>query len=174
MTLSASNLRRDRAGTITPTGGPNQVGSEWVSEPTRKGWIADVRSLGILGRAWAIGVVLFSVGRALITWPTLSTYGVNPWVFLAIDVVTAPPYGIAQALTVKILRDRTRPPRDALIWAVIVVVMFLAPYIYIIAASEEQMPLIAYLLVAAWAVVFGTLAVLRMRKQIKAPDQPTT
>jgi RsiW-degrading membrane proteinase PrsW (M82 family) len=111
--------------------------------------------------------------RALITWPTLGTYGVNPWVFLAIDVVTAPPYGIAQALTVKILRDRTRPPRDALVWGVLVVVMFLAPYIYILAASGEQMPLIAYVLVGAWAVVFGTLAVLRMRKQIKAPDQPT-
>ena len=33
------------------------------------------------GRAWAVGVVLFSVARALLTWPTLSTYGVDPWVF---------------------------------------------------------------------------------------------
>jgi hypothetical protein len=144
-----------------------------VSQPTRSGWVQDVRSLGILGRAWAVGVVLFSVGRALLTWPTLSTYGVNPWVFLAIDVITAPPYGVAQALTVKILRDRSRPPKDALGWGVLVIVMFLAPYGYIIWASEEQMPPVAYALVGAWAILFGTLAFMRMRKQIKAPEQPT-
>ncbi len=144
-----------------------------MSEPTRKwGWLRDIRSLGVLGRAWALGVVLFSVARALLTWPTLSTYGVNPWIFLAIDVITAPPYGVAQALTVKILRDETRPPRDAVGWAILVVVMFLAPYAYILWASEEQLPVIAYVVVGLWAAVFGTLAFLRMRKQVKAPRNP--
>ena len=174
MTLTASNPRRDRPGTISPTGGTNRAGSERVSEPKQDGWISDVRSLGMFGRAWAVGVIVFSVARALIAWPSLGRYGVNPWTFLAIDVITAPPYGVAQAVTVKILRDPGRPPRNAVAWATVVVAMFLAPYIYIILASDEQMPLLAYIGVAAWAVLFGTLAILRMRKQIKASEQPTT
>lgn len=142
-----------------------------MSQGDRWRWLADLRSLGVFGRAWALGVLLFSVARALLTWPTLGTYGVNPWVFLAIDVVTAVPYGVGQALTVKILRDPDRRTSDSFGWALLVVVMFLAPYIYILLASGEQLPVLAYVLVAAWALVFGTLAVLRMRRQIRAQDQ---
>jgi len=141
-----------------------------VAEPTGTGWLRDIRSLGLLGRAWAVGVILFSVARALIAWPTLGSYGVNPWVFLAVDVVTAPPYGIAQAVTVKILRNRSRLPRDAAPWALVVVLMFLAPYLYILLASDEDMPALAYAGVAAWALFFGILAVLRMRRQVRAPE----
>jgi len=127
---------------------------------------SDITSLGALGRAWAVGVFLFSAARALIAWPTLGRYGVDPWVFLAIDLVTALPYGLAQALTVKILRDRTRPPTDSVPWAAVVVVTFLLPYVYIFIASGS-MPLLATLGVLAWMVLFGILAVLRMRKQIR-------
>lgn len=48
--------------------------------------------------------------------------------------------------------------------------MFLAPYIYILMASGERMPLAAYVLVALWALLFGTLAIVRMRKQVLADD----
>lgn len=144
-----------------------------MAEQERGGLIRDLRSLGVFGRAWAIGVVLFSIARALLTWPALSTYGVNPWIFLAIDVVTAPPYGVGQALTVKILRDPTRHARDALGWAVLVILMFLAPYAYILAASGERLPLAAYVLVGLWALVFAVLTIVRMRKQIRAVNETT-
>lgn len=127
----------------------------------------EIRSLGGFGRAWAVGIFLFSAARALIAWPTLGRYGVDPWLFLAIDLVTALPYGIAQALTVKILRDRSRPPADSVPWAVVVVAMFVAPYVYIFLASGS-MPLLATVGVLAWMVLFGLLAGLRMRRQIKA------
>jgi hypothetical protein len=141
-----------------------------MSKSHKAVWLSDLRSLGVFGRAWAVGILLFSVARALITWPTLSTYGVNPWTFLAIDVVTAIPYGIGQALTVKVLRDPTRPATDSIGWAVLVAVMFLAPYVYVVAASGENLPPAAFALVGAWAVVFGTLAVLKMRKQVRSPE----
>ena len=130
-------------------------------------WVSDVRSLGGLGRAWVIGNIAFSAVRALIAWPTFGRYGVNPWVFLALDILTAPPYGLSQALTVKILRDPSRPQRDALIWAAGVIVFFLAPYAYIFAASGD-MPLFAYLGVIAWMAVFGILAVVRMYREVRA------
>ena len=133
----------------------------------RGGTWSDIRSLGVFGRAWSLGILLFSLARALIAWPTLGRYGVDPWLFLAIDIVTALPYGLGQAITVKILRDRERSPRDAAFWAIVVAVSFLAPYIYIFIASGS-MPLLAYLGVLAWMIVFGTLAVIRIRRQVHA------
>ncbi|MBS1837603.1 MAG: hypothetical protein JST64_07885 [Actinobacteria bacterium] len=127
---------------------------------------SDVRSLGVWGRAWAVGIFLFSAARALIAWPALGRYGVNPWVFLAIDLVTALPYGLAQALTVKILRDQHRPPSEAVPWATVVVAMFLLPYAYIF-LSSGSMPLLATLGVVAWMLIFGVLAALRIRRQVR-------
>ena len=136
------------------------------------GWWNDIRSLGVFGRAWSVGIVLFSAARALVAWPALGRYGVDPWLFLAIDLITAVPYGVAQAVTVKILRDPTRPAGHAAGWATVVGAAFLAPYIYIFAASGS-MPAYAYLGVLLWMLVFGVLAVLRMRKQVRAPREPT-
>lgn len=125
----------------------------------------------MFGRAWSIGIIGFSVARALIAWPTLGRYGVSPWWFLLLDIVTAPPYGIGQAVTVKILRQPDRDPRDAVPWALVVAVMFFAPYAYIFVASGS-MPFYAYGLVIAWMAVFGVLAVARMRKQVREGRSP--
>lgn len=135
-----------------------------------RGLLPEIRSLGVFGRAWAIGIVLFSAARALLAWPALGRYGVDPWIFLAIDLVTALPYGIAQALTVKILRDKDRPPSDSAPWAILVVVTFLLPYAYIF-MSSGSMPALAVIGVVAWMVLFGLLAALRMRKQVRANDR---
>jgi hypothetical protein len=145
-----------------------------ATSPRHSTW-SEIRSLGVFGKAWALGIVAFSVARALIAWPTLGRYGVDPIWFLVVDVVTAPPYGVAQALTVKILRDRERPTRDAVPWAIVVAVMFFAPYAFIFLASAvsedpQPMPTIAYAGVILWMVVFGALALLRMRRQVNAPD----
>ena len=137
-------------------------------EPER-GWWSEVRGLGVFGRAWSVGIVLFSAARALVAWPTLGRYGVDPWIFLAIDLITAPPYGVAQAVTVKILRDPRRTAADSLPWALVVVATFLAPYVYIFTASGS-MPLLAYLGVIAWMLLFGALAAYRMSRQVRESD----
>ena len=130
--------------------------------------LSEITSLGGFGRAWSVGIILFSATRALLAWPALGRYGVNPWLFLGLDLLTAPPYGISQAVTVKILRDPTRPPRDAFGWGTVVVAMFLAPYAYIFLVSGE-MPVLAYAGLLAWIVLFGSLAVFRMVRQVRAP-----
>lgn len=144
---------------------PERLGPLDSAAPTRPRWTDEIRSLGLFGRAWIVGIFLFSAARALIAWPTLGRYGVDPVAFLVLDVVTAFPYGVGQAVTVKILRSEDRGVRDALPWGVMVAAMFLAPYVYIVAASGS-MPLLAYLGVLAWMLVFGVLAVLRMRRQV--------
>jgi hypothetical protein len=107
----------------------------------------------------------FSVGRALVAWPTPSQYGVNPWTFLAIDVVTAFPYGLGQ---VKVINGfRYRKYRAVQGWAFVVAAMFLAPYIYIVVAGQNRIPGVVYAVIAILALVFGSASVLRMRNQYR-------
>lgn len=133
----------------------------------RHSWLDEIRSLGMFGRAWIVGLFAFSAARALIAWPTFGHWGVNPWLFLLLDLVTAIPYAVSQAVTVKILHTDGRPVRDSVPWAVVVLVTFFAPYVYIVAASGE-MPSLAYIGLAVWIAVFGVLALYRMRKQVLA------
>lgn len=149
--------------------------SESESAPNRRlrssrwSWWSDIRSLGVFGRMWIIGNIAFSAVRALIAWPTLGRYGVDPWVFLTLDIVTAPPYGVAQAVTVKVLRDPARPAADAIGWAGVVIFCFFAPYAYIFIASGS-MSTLAYVGVFAWMAVFGTLAVVKIVKQVRRTE----
>ena len=139
---------------------------------TRWSWWNDIRSLGVFGRMWIVGNIAFSAGRALIAWPTLGRYGVDPWIFLALDIVTAPPYGVAQAVTVKVLRDPDRPASDALGWAGVVFFCFFAPYVYIFIASGS-MSTLAYVGVFAWMAIFGTLAIVKIVKQVRSAGPET-
>jgi hypothetical protein len=132
--------------------------------------VADVRSLGIFGRAWVVGNIAFSAGRALIAWPTFGRYGLNPWTFLFLDVITAPPYGLSQALTVKILRDPDRPAHDSFVWCAGVAVFFLLPYVYLFTATGD-VPAFAYIGVLLWMAVFGVLTVIRIVKEVRADDE---
>jgi hypothetical protein len=122
--------------------------------------------VGWFGKAWIVGVFAFSVARALIAWPTLSQYGVNPWVFLLIDIATAFPYALGQ---VKVVNGfRYRQYRGVQAWSLVVAVTFLAPYGYIVLAGQERIPALVYVVIAVLAVIFGTASVLRMRSQYRA------
>lgn len=121
--------------------------------------------VGWFGRAWIVGVFAFSVARALVAWPTLSQYGVNPWVFLTIDVVTAFPYALGQVKVVNGFRYRQYGVVQ--LWALVVAATFLAPYFYIVFAGQERIPTVVYLVIALLATVFGIVSVLRMRNQYR-------
>ena len=58
--------------------------------------MAELRTLGTLGQMWTLGVVVLCAARAVIVWPMLLEYGINPWWFLVLDVGTAPAYGVGQ------------------------------------------------------------------------------
>jgi hypothetical protein len=130
------------------------------------GLLAELRILGAVGQAWTIGVVLLCLGRAVVVWPMLDHYGVNPWWFLVLDVGTAPAYGIGQAMGVKILRDDAREPRHALPWIAMVLVSFLAPYLYVL-RSAGHLPGYVVGGVLAWMAVFGAVAAWRMAREVK-------
>lgn len=133
----------------------------------------ELRSLGLVGQMWTISVVVFCVARAVVVWPVLQNHGVNPWWFLAIDVGTAPFYGIGQAMGVKLMRDVRRPMRDAFPWIAMLFVSFVAPYGYLL-MSAGKLPGYVVAGVLAWMGVFGILAAVRMAREVRcgrADDQ---
>ena len=130
------------------------------------GLIAELRSLGTLGQMWTLGVIVLCVARAVIVWPMLSEYGINPWWFLVLDVGTAPFYGVGQAMGVKLLRDETRPLRHAMPWIAMVLVSFLAPYLYVL-RSAGHLPHYVVYGVLLWMAVFGGLGARRMARDVR-------
>lgn len=127
--------------------------------------------VGWFGRAWILGVFAFSIARALVAWPTLSQYGVSPWAFLAIDVLTAFPYALGQVKVINGFRYHKYGAVQA--WSLVVAVTFLAPYIYIVLAGKERIPTLVYIVIAALAIIFGSASLLRMRNQYRAAIAPT-
>lgn len=143
-----------------------------VCDDGPRGAVAELRSLGSLGKMWIVTVVVFCALRAVIVWPTLTKYGVNPWWFLALDVGTAPTYGVGQAMGVKILRNERRCMRDAMPWIAMVLVSFLAPYLYLL-ASAGHLPLYVVAGVLLWMAVFGALGAYRMAREIRVEPVAT-
>jgi hypothetical protein len=88
-----------------------------------------------LRRAWIVGVVLYGAVRAMIVWKTLSGYGVNPWIYLVLDVTSSIPYAIYSAKLVEGLIDRKfeRFYQNFIITAL----TFIAPDIYILISARS-------------------------------------
>lgn len=128
--------------------------------------VSELRDLGLVGQMWTLTVVAFCLLRAVVVWPVLQTHDVNPWWFLAIDVGTAPTYGLGQAMGVKLMRDDRRPVRDAIPWIILLFVSFVAPYGYLL-ASAGKLPAYVVPGVVLWMLVFGALAASRMMRDIK-------
>ena len=140
--------------------------AEVVDPVSPCGLMHELRELGLVGQVWTFTVVVFCLARAVVVWPVLQSHNVNPWWFLALDVGTAPLYGLGQAMGVKLMRDETRPMRDAMPWIAMLFVSFVAPYAYLL-ASAGSLPGYVVIGVVLWMLVFGTLAAMRMAKEVR-------
>lgn len=124
--------------------------------------------VGLLGKAWIVGVFAYAVVRALIVWPTLGDYGINPWAFLVIDVGTAWPYAYGQLRVVNEARSKNWGGTQ--LWALIALLSFVAPYAYIAGAGSGEMPLLAWIVIGLLMVFFGLASLIRILKQIRSPE----
>ena len=130
--------------------------------------MADEQRVGWVGKAWIVGVFGFSIARALVVWPTLGDRGVNPWIFLFIDVVTAWPYAYGQVRVVK--GARAGDWRNVQIWAFITFLAFIAPYAYIVTAGSGELGWFAWTIIGVLVAFFGVASVIRIVRQIRAPE----
>lgn len=128
--------------------------------------------IGWIGKAWILGVFAYAVIRALIVWPTLGDYGVSPVVFLVIDVGTAWPYAYGQVRVIQAAKDKdwTRVQ----LWAAITLLAFVAPYVYIVGAGSGELPLLAWIVIIGLMLLLGVASLIRILRQIRAPEPTDT
>gem|GEM_PF-180905 len=116
-------------------------------------------------RVWAGLLVLYSTGAAYLVWRTLSKYGVNPIVFLVIDMVTSWPYGLATArIVVNVVKRQWREVRK---WSWVAAITFIAPDIYVL-ASARHVPRDVYLILILVITALVLFAVLSVVLQIRS------
>lgn len=134
--------------------------------PARTSAAADPRRPGAFGLAWIGGIVAFAAARSLAVAPTLGPYGIDPWVFFALDVGSAFPFGYGQLRILRGLRasDYAAVQR----WSGVTTLAFLSPYAYALLGAQRPMPMVVYLVVVAFLALFGVATLLRMRHSLRS------
>lgn len=127
---------------------------------------AETSGLGRWGRVFVAGMVLYSGARAVLVGETLGAYGVNPWVFLVLDVGSAIPLGIGQVRLVQALRrgDPAGLQRSLLVFGT----AFLVPYLYLVLGGTRPLPVAAYGVIATVVAAFGLATTWRIRAEARS------
>ncbi|MFZ4584400.1 MAG: hypothetical protein ACOYNI_04155 [Acidimicrobiia bacterium] len=126
---------------------------------TERGWY---RRAEWVWYAVAIAYDAFWIG---VIGSLTAPYGVNIYVLGAVVIVCSVPYAISTAKVVRAALERRT--NDALRWAMVAVLAFFAPDIYVLAAGGKRMPW--YLLVGfiAWMTLAALLGIRGVVKKIR-------
>jgi len=115
-------------------------------------------------RLWASLIVLYSFAATFVVWKTLHKYGVNPYLFFVIDLITSWFYGIASArLVVAIIHKRWSQTQK---WGWLAAINFILPQIYIL-VSARRVPRDVYLIIYSVVGVLVAFAVIGIGSQIR-------
>ena len=131
----------------------------------------------LLERLWIVVVVAYGAGRAFVVWKALGKYGVNPWVYLALDVTSSWPNAVATARLVTSVIDRKFD--RARLWAILAAITFLLPDLYILVAARH-VPTEVYAIIISIVSLLALIAagslyikIRNGRKARKAKDAET-
>jgi hypothetical protein len=115
----------------------------------------------LLSRTWAGVVVGWSVIRTLIVWAAVGDYGLNPWIYLAIDLASACIDAITTPRMVLSFIDDHH--RRAVKWATVSLVAFIVPDAYIFWGTRTlPTKLIVFIVVVIGATLsVGVITVVR-------------
>jgi hypothetical protein len=118
-----------------------------------------------VSRMWAIAVMTWAFLRTLIVWAALGDYGLNPWVYLAIDLCCA---AIDAYTTPRMVLDFIDGHyRSAIRWALVSFVAFLTPDAYIFFGTRT-LPVKLVIIVACVIGVTLSAAVISVLRKIRA------
>jgi uncharacterized membrane protein YoaT (DUF817 family) len=107
-----------------------------------------------LSRAWAGVVVVWSLVRTAIVWAAVGDYGLNPWIYFALDLGAA----IVDAFTTPrmVLAFIDDHYRQAVKWALISLTVFIIPDVYIFFGSRH---LPKHIIIILCVIIGLTLAI---------------
>jgi hypothetical protein len=107
-----------------------------------------------LSNTWAGFVVSWSFIRTLLVWAAVGDYGLNPWIYLAIDLSCS----IVDAITTPrmVLNFIDERYRSALWWGLIALAVFIIPDLYIFLCTRT---LPTKLIVLICTIIGATLTI---------------
>lgn len=141
---------------------------------------ATLRRRKHLSRGWAILVVGWSAIRTVIVWAAVGDYGINPWIYLVIDLCSATVDARSTPkMVLYFIDDRYK---KATKWAVISLVAFLVPDVYIFLGTRRLpdhliaviLGIIAVTLIAAVIGVVMKVHKGRVERTNAAANHPAT
>jgi len=122
-------------------------------------------------RVWVLLVVVYGFGKSLVVWGALGKYGVNPFIYLVVDIAAAIPYGIATARVV--INGIARNWREVRKWSIVATITHFIPDIYIFSVIRSApriiidglISVIAFFTLVAIASVAAQMREHRRRKK---------
>lgn len=83
----------------------------------------------------------YDIFKLMLVFSIMQAYGINPYIFFFVDVVTVPFYVLGMARLIGSLTEKTRRPEATFLWAVITALASVAPYVYAAWAGNRAIPL---------------------------------
>ena len=116
-------------------------------------------------RIWASTIVLYTFVATFVVWKALHKYGVNPYLFFVIDLITSWFYGLASArLVVAVIKKRWSETQQ---WGWLSALNFMLPQVYILVAANH-VPKDVYIIIFSVIGVMAAFAALGVVSQIRA------
>jgi hypothetical protein len=121
-----------------------------------------------LSWVWAGIVVVWSFVRTLIVWAAVGDYGLNPWIYLSLDLSSA----IIDALSTPrmVLCFIDDHFKQAVKWAVVSLVVFVIPdfYIFLGTRSLPRRIIVVLCLIIGFTLAVGVVGVVRRIRKGRA------
>lgn len=115
-------------------------------------------------RIWASTIILYTFVATFVVWKALHKYGVNPYLFFVIDLITSWFYGLASArLVVAVIHKRWSETQK---WGWLSALNFMLPQLYIL-VSAHKVPRDVYLIIYSVIGVLIAFAVVGIVSQIR-------
>lgn len=119
----------------------------------------------MLSRTWAGVVVGWSLIRTLIVWAAVGDYGLNPWIYLVIDLASACVDAITTPrMVLSFIDDHFKVATK---WAVVSLGAFMVPDLYIFLGTRTLPKKIIVVILTIIAATL-TIAVVGVVRKIKA------
>ena len=115
-------------------------------------------------RIWASTIVLYTFAATFVVWKALHKYGVNPYLFFVIDLITSWFYGLTSArFVVAVIHKRWSEIQR---WGWLSALNFMLPQVYIL-VSANHVPKDVYIIIFSVIGVMVAFAVLGVVSQIR-------
>lgn len=114
---------------------------------------------------WLAAALVYSAVRITLVHTFLGPYGLNIWLYAAVDLGSTVPYAIGSARAVGALVDGERG--RAVRWGLLTATSYVLPDLTIV-LTTRRVPLSTYLVLAVVLSTAGSLAVTRIRREVRS------